>query len=116
MCYLSKVDKKLNFSFKVVSLSEIEIDLNLTNPRKSTTSNNFPQRVLKSTTNDCSEILETIVKNFLIEVEFPIELKLVDVTPMTKREEISQVKNYRPATILLSEPKVFEKILHNQVS
>lgn len=100
----------------MVSLSEIETDLNLTNPRKSTTSNNFPQRVLKSTTNDCSEILETIVKNFLIKVEFPIELKLVDVTPMTKREELSQVKNYRPATILLSEPKVFEKILHNQVS
>lgn len=84
-------------------MSEIEIELNLTNSRKSTTSNNFPQRVLKSTKNVCSEILETIVKNLLIKAEFQIELKLVDVTPMTKREELFQVKNYRPVTILPSE-------------
>ena len=84
-------------------MSEIEIELNLTNSRRSTTSNNFPQRVLKSTKNVCSEILETIVKKLLIKAEFQIELKLVDVTPMTKREELFQVKNYRPVTILPSE-------------
>lgn len=84
-------------------MSEIEIELNLTNSRRSTMSNNFPQRVLKSTKNVCSEILETIVKNLLIKAEFQIELKLVDVTPMTKREELFQVKNYRPVTILPSE-------------
>lgn len=84
-------------------MSKIETELNLTNSRKSTTSNNFPQRVLKSTKNVCSEILETIVKNLLIKAEFQIEIKLVDVTPMTKREELFQVKNYRPVTILPSE-------------
>ena len=38
-----------SFSFNEVGLSEIERELNLINPRKATTSNGIPPKLLKST-------------------------------------------------------------------
>ena len=52
-----------SFSFNKVSLSEIERELNLINPRKVTTSNVITPKLLKSTKTICSEILKTIFNN-----------------------------------------------------
>ena len=60
--------------------------------------------------------MKTIFNNCLIKAEFPNELKLADVTPILKKEDPSQAKNYRPVSILLTVSKIFERILHRQVS
>ena len=52
-----------SFSFNKVSLSEIERELNLINPRKVTTSNGITPKLLKSTKTIWSEILKTIFNN-----------------------------------------------------
>ena len=105
-----------SFSFNEVGLAEIERELNLINPRKATTSNGIPPKLLKSTKTICSETLKTIFNNCLIKAEFPNELKLADVTPILKKEDPSRAKNYRPVSVLPSVSKVFERILHRQVS
>ena len=48
--------------------------------------------------------------------EFPNELKLADLTPILKKEDPSRAKNYKSVSVLPSVSKVFERILHRQVS
>ena len=104
-----------SFSFNKVGLPEIERQLNLISPRKATTSNSIPPKLLKSTKTICSETLKTMFNNCLINAEFPNELKLADVTLILKKDP-SRAKNYRPVSVLPSILKIFERILHRQVS
>ena len=60
--------------------------------------------------------MKTTFNNCLIKAEFPNELKLADVTPILKKEDPSRAKNYRPVNVLPSVSKIFERILHRQVS
>ena len=91
-----------SISFNQVALSKIERELNLISPRRATTSNGIPQKLLKSTETICCETLQTIFNNCLIKPEFPNELKLAEVTPILKKEDPSRVKNYRPVIVLPS--------------
>ena len=77
--------KNIPSSFNEVDLSEIERELNLISPRKATTSNGIPPKLIKSTKTICSETLKTIFNNCLIKAEFPNELKLTDVAPILKK-------------------------------
>ena len=60
--------------------------------------------------------MKTIFNNCLIKAEFPNELRLVDVPPIFKMQELSRAMNYRPVSVLPSVSKIFERILHKQVS
>ena len=46
----------------------------------------------------------------------PNELKLADVTPVYKKHDPNKSKNYRTVRIMLVVSKVFEKIMHDQIS
>ena len=81
-----------------------------------TASNGIPQKLPKSTKTICSETLKTIFNNCLIKAEFPNKLKLAGVTPILKKEDPSRTKNYRLVSVLPSVSKIFERILHRQVS
>ena len=105
-----------SFSFNNVGLSEIEREVHLINPRKTTTLNGTPPKLLKSTTTICSEILKAIFNNCLIKAEFPNDLKLAVVTPILKKEDPSRAKNYRPVSVLPSISKIFERILRRKVN
>ena len=48
--------------------------------------------------------------------EFPDELKLADVTLIYKKDDPNKSKNYRPLSVLPVVSKVFEKIMHDQIS
>ena len=82
--------------------TEIKRELNLINPRKVTKSNRIPHKLVKSTKNICSETLKIIFNNYLIEAEFPNELKLADITPTSTKEDPSRAENYRLAKVLPS--------------
>ena len=47
---------------------------------------------------------------------FPDQLKLANVTPIFKKDDPLDVINYRPISITNSFSKLFEKILHEQIS
>ena len=67
----SRLKNVPSFSFNKVGLSEIERELNVISPRKATTLNGIPPKLLKSTKIICSETLKTMFNNCLIKVEFP---------------------------------------------
>ena len=60
--------------------------------------------------------MKTIFNNCIIKAEFPNELKLADVTPISEKKDLSWAKNYRVISVLTIVSKIFERILHRQVS
>ena len=47
---------------------------------------------------------------------FPVELNLVEVTPIFKDKVDFEKKNYRPVNTLPHVPKVFERIMYHQIN
>ena len=49
-------------------------------------------------------------------IKFPDTLKRVDVSPIFKKGNDNEKENYRPVSILSTFPKVFEKLLFQQIN
>ena len=46
---------------------------------------------------------------------FPDKLKVVNVSPIFKKDDPQKSKNYRPTSVLPVASKVFERLLHKQL-
>ena len=108
--------KNKSFSFSGVTLKEIEKQFQLLNPKKATTYQNIPAKILKESFDSCGETLLGIVNNAIDTCEFPDELKLADITPLHKKGDKNNKKNYRPVSILPTVSKMFERILQEQLA
>ena len=85
-----------HFSFKEVSISEIEKELRELNSNKATTFGNIPTKVLKQSSKSCSDTLQKLFNDALRDVYFPDELKCADVF---KKDDLTKAKNYRPVSV-----------------
>ena len=47
---------------------------------------------------------------------FPESLKLADFMPVYKKMDLFLVSNYKPISLLPTKSKVFERLMHHQVS
>ena len=47
---------------------------------------------------------------------FPDSLKFGDITPVHKKDETTNKENYRPISVLALISKIFERIIHDQLS
>ena len=47
---------------------------------------------------------------------FPDSLKFGDITPVHKKDETTNKENYRPISVLPLISKIFERIIHDQLS
>ena len=86
------------------------------NPKRAGTAQDIAPKILKNSINVCSETRKKIFKDRVIYFEFPNELKKADVTPIFKKDDPTKTKNYRPVSVLPVVSKVFERIMHNQIS
>ena len=84
--------------------------------KKSSTFKNIPAKILKISRNSCSETLKALFSKTVLTGTFPNELKLADVTPVFKKENPLKSKNYRPVSVLPVVSKIFERIMHKQMS
>ena len=64
----------------------------------------------------CSEFLLNIIIFRITNATFDEGMKLADITPISKKDESFSKENYRPVTCLPAGSKVFERILHKQIS
>ena len=113
---IEKVKVEKRFEFMQVSLEDLEGQLKKLNPKKATTFKNIPGKLLKENADICGPVLLPIINNNINENTFPDMLKIADVTPVHKKEEVTEVKNYRPVSVLSSTSKVFERLLQVQIS
>ena len=79
---LENVDR---FSFKDVSVSEIEEELRELNSHKAIAFGNIPTKLLKQSSKSCSNTSQKLFNDALRDGYFPDKLKLADITPVIKK-------------------------------
>ena len=111
-----KIRNISSFSFKEASLSDIEKELRNLNTKKAITFGNILPKILEASKESCSGLLAKLFNNKLLTSSFPTELKVPDVSPIFKEDDPLKTKNYRPVSLLPVVSKIFEKLLHKQMS
>ena len=71
---------------------------------------------MKASNESCSEVLTKLFDNAILNSDFPDKLKVADVSPLFKKDDPQESKNYRSVSVLLVVSKVFERLLHKQMS
>ena len=71
----------------VVSLSDIELEIKLLNPKKATTHKNIPPKILKSSSEATVNVLHRLFNETITKGVFTDNLKLADVTPVFKKDD-----------------------------
>ena len=103
------------FSFSEVSDREIFNHLKNLNIKKSTGEDNIPPNVLKLSANILKTPLTFTVNASIKEFNFPTKAKRAEVATIFKSDDKTDIKNYRPVSILNSLSKVFENVIKNQI-
>ena len=81
------------FTFTEASVSDIEKELSNLNAKKASTFKNTTTKVLKASIESCSEVLTKLFNNTILTSNFPDKLKVVDVSPIFKRDDPQNSKN-----------------------
>ena len=111
-----KLENVDHFSFKAISISEIEKELKELNSNNATTFGNIRTKILKQSSKNCSDTLQKLFNNTLRDGYFPDKLNCAHVTPAFKKEDPTKAKNYRPVSVLPGVSKISERLMHKQIS
>ena len=112
---IKEMVKANKFNFRLVDLKCVENEVKHLNPKKATTFKNIPAKLIKQTNDISSPILLNLINFSIINNTFPDKLKLADISPVFKKEDKTNVKNYRPVSVLPAISKIFERVLQKQV-
>ena len=104
-----------NFNFKIVDLKQIETEICNLNPKKATTFKNIPTKLIKETHDIGGPVLLKLVNHSVIKNIFPGKLNNADISPVFKKDDKTNVENYRPVSVLPAVSKIFERIMQKQV-
>ena len=88
-------------------------ELKTINPKKATTLKNIPCKLLKSHYDTCAPTLANIYNECVNSTSFPSKMK---ITPVHKKDDVTNVKNYRPISVLPSTSKVFERLMQSEMN
>src|SRR5678815_5135457 len=104
-----------NFAFERISTSDVECVISgLMN--KSCDLQSVPNWIYKHCKKEISPVLAALFNNSIELHYYPTELKIAKVTPVPKRSDTSLPKNSRPISILHTTGKIFEKLVHAQLT
>ena len=88
------------FSFKTVEIGDIEKEINNINPKRTTTSNSIPPKILKKSSKVSARALHKLFNYSIEKSDFPQNLKLADITPVYEKNDPLDKTNYRPVSVL----------------
>ena len=72
--------------------------------------------LIKLISNDIADSITLIIYQSLKSGIFPDQLKIAKVTPIYKKDDKKIITNYRPISVLPVVSKVFETVIHEQLS
>ena len=84
-------------------------------PSNSCGHDNISSTILKSISNEISDCITLIINQSILTGSFPDNLKLAKVVPIFKKDDKSQIKNYRPISVLPVISKIFQNVIHTQL-
>ena len=112
----SNVSVSNNFFFKEVNFSDIFKEISSLNSKKQGTNDGIPAKCLKTACSESSSYLTKVWnEEMLTENSFLQNLKLADVFPVFKKCNPT-CANYRPISVLPTVSKVFERLMHDQIT
>ena len=88
------------FSVKKVEIGDMEKEINNINPKKATTSNSIPPKILKKSSKVSARALHKLFNYSIEKSDFPQNLKLADITPVYEKNDPLDKTNYRPVSVL----------------
>ena len=112
----TKVNVAKQFEFSEATTDMVESELKKLNPKKATTLKNIPCKLLNSSYDVCAPTLTTIYNECVKNTSFPGKMKIADITPVHKKDDVTNVKNYRPISVLPSTSKVFERLMQSEIN
>ena len=61
---------------------------------------NITPKALKASIESCSEVLTKLFNNTILTSNFPDKLKVADVSPIFKKDDLQKSRNYRSVSVL----------------
>ena len=94
----------------------MEKEVQLINPKKATTSDSIPPKILKINPEVSADALQSLFNDTSKTGNFPENLKLADITPVFKKKKNPLHKaDFRLVIVLPGISKVFEKLMQKQI-
>jgi len=112
--YSSKGIKLDSFSFSIVSEEKCLKYISSLSANKATGLDGIPSRFIRDSALVIAHPLSQIVKLSIIQCAVPNDLKSARVVPLFKKNDKTEVGNYRPVLILCVLSKFLEKIIFDQ--
>ena len=109
-------DVDLPFSFRKVTLNEINNEIKSLDESKASQSNDIPTNVIKQNYDIFATFVTENFNNMIENSVFPVSLKQVDTKPIHKKYSTSDKENYRPVSILPNISKIYERCLYTQMN
>ena len=106
----------LRFDFTPVTEKEVLDTLNTLSNKSSYGHDNLSTNLLKKIFSPLLKPLTIVINQSLRTGIFPSTLKIAKLIPLYKKDDPHSFGNYRPIALLPAISKLFEKILHSQVS
>ena len=105
-----------SFKFQFLSNDEVKKEMENLDTKKSSTYGSIPATTLKQCVNAYLPHLTNSINYSIQHNNIPQELKLSEVIPVYKKLDPLQKENYRPSSLLPHVSKIFERIIHKQIT
>ena len=109
-------DIRCNFAFHLIDNNATMRIIKNTKISTSKGHDRISSELLRLITNDISKCITVIINQSLTSGIFPNSLKIAKVTPIFKKENNKLITNYRPISVLPVISKIFETVIHEQLS
>ena len=113
--YRLKSVKPNNYSFSIVSEKKILKCLGRLGAKKATGLDGIPARFVRDSASIIACPLRRVINLSLIQGIVPDDLKSSRVVPIFIKNDKTEVRNYRPVSILSIISKVFERVVYDQL-
>ena len=104
------------FSLNFISHDDIVKELNKLKSKKSSQKTDILTKSVKENVDIISHFLYHNFNNSLSCSAFPSGMKCAGVTPIHKKDNKTDKTHYCPISILLNRNKVYDRLMHNQIS
>ena len=112
----SSVKSAINFSFGRITVEEMLEQLHNLDPKKGSPQEAIPTKILKSNADLFCFPLTELFNKLVEESSFPDDIKNADVSSLFKKYDNMSKKKYRPISLLPTNAKIFERLMHKQLS
>ena len=109
-----KLDKSI--SLNLATPTEIKNIINGMRNKSSSGHDLISPKLLKQAVNELAPTLSKLINMSILEREYPDCLKIAKIIPVYKKGSKADTANYRPISLLPTFNKIFERVLHKQLT